>query len=100
MISLEHEIFREIVTILRSHLKNCEVFAFGSRVQGSSQKFSDLDICVKGTEEIEADVMDKLREAFSLSSIPISIDIVDYHAVSDSFKTVLDNADKILLISL
>lgn len=100
MLSLEPIYLEEILTILKSHLKNCDIFAFGSRVSGTYQKFSDLDIVIKGTDEITPEVIDSLKEAFSLSSIPISVDIVDYHAVSDQFKSVLDNAEKILLIRL
>lgn len=100
MLSLEPIYLEEILTILKSHLKNCDIFAFGSRVSGTYQKFSDLDIVIKGTDEISPEVIDSLKEAFSLSSIPISVDIVDYHAVSDQFKSVLDNAEKTLLIRL
>jgi len=100
MLGLKPEFIEEIITILRSHLKNCEVFAFGSRVNGRYQKFSDLDICIKGTEEIPTEVMSELQEVFSISSLPISIDIVDYHAISDSFKSVFDHAEKTLLITL
>lgn len=100
MLSLEPIYLEEILTILKSHLKNCDIFAFGSRVSGTYQKFSDLDIVIKGTDEISPEVIDSLKEAFSLSSIPISVDIVDYHAVSDQFKSILDGAEKTLLIRL
>ncbi|PWR73126.1 nucleotidyltransferase family protein [Methanospirillum stamsii] len=100
MLSLEPIYLEEILTILKSHLKNCDIFAFGSRVSGTYQKFSDLDIVIKGTDEISPEVINSLKEAFSLSSIPISVDIVDYHAVSDQFKSVLDNSEKTLLIRL
>jgi predicted nucleotidyltransferase len=45
MLNLDPDDFKEVLIILRSHLKNCDVFAFGSRVHGRCQKFSDLDYC-------------------------------------------------------
>ena len=100
MLNLDPDDFKEVLIILRSHLKNCDVFAFGSRGHGRCRKFSDLDICIKGSGEIQTDVLNELQEAFSLSSLPVSVDIVDYHAVSDSFKAVLDHEEKILLMTL
>jgi|GEM_PF-4551972 len=41
MLNLEGEDYDELMSILLARLKRCSVYAFGSRVSGRAQKFSD-----------------------------------------------------------
>ncbi len=68
-----------------------EVYVFGSRLKGTHRPFSDLDICLKGTEKLSASTIGMLREELSQSDIPYKIDLVDYYHLADSFKQLIDN---------
>ena len=63
---------------------------FGSRVDGTNHKFSDVDLCLKGHRRIEGYDMQKIREAFEESDLPYTIDLVDYDTLSSSFKKSVD----------
>ena len=47
MIDLPPDQLEQVREIVRRHLRQGEVFAFGSRVSGNAKKFSDLDLMIK-----------------------------------------------------
>ncbi|MCC6158191.1 MAG: nucleotidyltransferase domain-containing protein [Deltaproteobacteria bacterium] len=85
--------------ILRRHVPGCEVRVFGSRVNGRAKPWSDLDIAIVGPGRIDDDTMRLLREAFEDSDISFRVDVVDWHAVSESFRRVIANGYEILVTS-
>lgn len=77
--------------ILAEYAGECEVRVFGSRVGGTAKDYSDLDIVIVGTDRIKRRVKMLLREAFEKSDLPFRVDVVDYNAVSDSFRAIIEN---------
>ncbi|NDE15164.1 nucleotidyltransferase domain-containing protein [bacterium] len=68
-----------------------EVIIFGSRVNGTARKDSDLDICLRrGNQSIPLIEIARLRERFELSNLPFVVDLVDYQNLSDPFKKAVD----------
>ncbi len=81
-IQLDQKDLITVNEILSEHLKSgSKVFAFGSRVKGSSKKYSDLDLLVYAS----GDEIFKLRVAFEESSLGFNVDVVDGSKVSDVF---------------
>jgi predicted nucleotidyltransferase len=78
-----------IQNILDQHLPNQSVIAFGSRVKDTAQKTSDLDLCIMGEQSLSFEAMAHLRDAFSLSTIPYKIDIVEWANVSPAFQKII-----------
>jgi len=78
-----------IQTILKKYLPDCEVRAFGSRVQGKERKYSDLDLVVLGKGKIERHRLVLLKEAFEESSLPFRLDILDFHRMTPEFKKAI-----------
>ena len=78
-------------TILSNILKTLpyDVIVFGSRIKGTQQKLSDLDLCLKTTNIALVD-MAQLKEALSNSELPFIVDVVDYNDVSQGFKKIID----------
>lgn len=76
--------------ILRRRLPGAEWIVFGSRAKGRARAYSDLDLAVKDAARIPAAKMFHLREDFSESDLPFRVDLVDYRAVGDDFRRVLD----------
>lgn len=64
-------------------------YAFGSRVKGEQQKFSDLDICYM--EPISLTTLNEIRNEFDESDLPFRVDLIDYLAASDDFKNLIKN---------
>ena len=65
-----------------------DALIFGSRIKGTSKKFSDLDICIK--RNIKDYEHELLKEAFEKSDLPFKVDIILYHQVTDAFKEIID----------
>lgn len=83
------EQLRIVRNILARHLKNCKVLAFGSRVSGSSEKFSDLDLAIVGNEELSLRLISDLKDAFSESNLPFRVDILDWTRTSENFRNII-----------
>jgi len=74
--------------ILRSHLPNAEVWAYGSRVNGDCYEASDLDLVVRQPDNLrhaQANYSD-IIEAFSDSNLPIIVQLVDWARIPIEFQ--------------
>ena len=91
MIDLLPEQLETVKRILAQHVPACEVRAFGSRVQQTAKKWSDLDLAVVGPEKLDRDVFYGLKDAFEESELPIQIDVLDWHIISPEFQAVIDS---------
>ncbi|MCK6614626.1 MAG: nucleotidyltransferase domain-containing protein [Ignavibacteriaceae bacterium] len=70
-----------------------EVWAYGSRVNGTAHEGSDLDLVIKrnDSQPVSYEVMDQLRENITESNIPILVEIRDWVRIPESFrKNILD----------
>jgi len=89
MIDLSPEHASEVRRILLELVPECEVRVFGSRVTGRSQPFSDLDLALVGSINIEPARLEALKDAFSESDLPFMVDVLDWGAISESFRKVI-----------
>lgn len=76
--------------ILRQHVPDCAVWAFGSRARGGARRYSDLDLAVITEEPIPIPRMAALKEAFSESDLPWRVDVVDWSGTSDRFRRIIE----------
>jgi predicted nucleotidyltransferase len=63
-------------------------YAYGSRVKGTHQKFSDLDLCI--AEAISDLDMFYLKEALEESDLPFKVDIQRLPGMSADFKKIIE----------
>lgn len=89
MIDLNPKHLVTIQHILSVHIPECEVRAFGSRVKWTAEDYSDLDLVAIGKKPLGARRMRQLKEAFEESDLPIRVDVLDWHTISDAFKDVI-----------
>ncbi len=75
--------------ILRWHLPDCKVLAFGSRVGWTAKKYSDLDLAILGDEPQSLDLISALSEAFEESDLPFKVDIVDWALIDEIFRNII-----------
>jgi predicted nucleotidyltransferase len=79
-IDLEPHLLDRVREILREHVPECEVWAFGSRVGRCSKPFSDLDLAVISTTELTSRRLSLLAYAFEDSDLPIKVDVLDWQS--------------------
>lgn len=53
MIAISEDSLHKIKNILNKTIPNCEVRAFGSRVNGTNREYSDLDLAIVGEKGLE-----------------------------------------------
>ncbi len=89
MINLEDKYLDEVKRILNKYVPACEVRVFGSRVSDNAQKYSDMDLVLVAKEQIDCRKIEEMKNAFSESNLPIMIDIIDWHTITESFRDVI-----------
>lgn len=89
-IDISPEDMKTVRAILRRHLPDIEVRAFGSRVRWTARGSSDLDLALMTEDSIDAGSMADLREAFVESDLPFKVDLVDWATTSDEFRRVIE----------
>ena len=77
---------RTVEALLREHVPDVEVWAYGSRVNGGSHEASDLDLVLRGPrlEPMDSRFPD-LLEAIEQSNIPILVQAQDWTGLPESF---------------
>ena len=79
--------YQEVRGLLGVHLgSSAIVYCFGSRARGDHQKFSDLDLIVESSEDLSSAVALVKENCVDSSSLPFSVDIVEYKNFAESYK--------------
>jgi uncharacterized protein len=89
MISLTDAQYTLVASILRTFVPDYPVWVFGSRLTATHKPFSDLDLCLWGEEPLDFSQLVALEEAFSESSLPFKVDVVDWHRLETSFREMI-----------
>lgn len=79
-----------VLSILRRHVPDREVWAFGSRVRGTAKAHSDLDLAVLGDAPLGLSVLASLEESFRESDLPWKVDVVDWATTSEVFRRIIE----------
>ncbi len=66
-----------------------EVWAFGSRVTGTSSRRSDLDIALITEKPLDIGALADLKEALAESNLPFRVDVVDWAATAPRFQEII-----------
>lgn len=73
--------------ILRAHLPpDVQVFAFGSRVQGTARRYSDLDLAIESGAALPWELITDLKQALTESDLSMKVDVIDLHAIDTGFR--------------
>ena len=79
--------------ILAREAPGIEVWAYGSRVNGTSYEASDLDLVLRGAGlmPVSVSVVSGLIDTFDESDLPIIVDIHDWARLPDSFREEIES---------
>jgi len=94
-IDLSLEQYQMLITLLKQYLPNTEVWAYGSRVKGTSSSYSDLDLVAFTSPAQQSAVFD-LKEAFEESDLPFRVDLFSWDEIPEQFQKNIKK-DKVLL---
>ena len=85
--------------LLRKHLPDVEVWAYGSRVNGRSHDGSDLDLVLRGLalKEIPSGQLGDFEEAVRESNIPFLIEARDWARLPERFHREIERDHVVLL---
>ncbi|HIJ85163.1 MAG: restriction endonuclease S subunit [Magnetococcales bacterium] len=81
-----------VQNILKKHVPEYEVWAFGSRVKWTAKQYSDLDLCVISDKPLNFGLMGDLKDDFSKSDLPWKVDVVDWATTSASFRKIIEKS--------
>ena len=90
MIDLNPNHLDTVQRILAEHVSECEVRAFGSRATWTAKDYSDLDLAIVGKGSLNWRTLGRLKEAFEESSLPMRVDVLDWHDIAESFQRVIE----------
>jgi predicted nucleotidyltransferase len=96
MIDLKPAHLVEVKRILREHAPGCEIRVFGSRLNGTAGKNSDLDLVLVGKGLLDWRMLESVKEAFAASDLPFIVDVLDWHSISESFQEIIKKRYEVL----
>lgn len=91
MIDLAPNHLETVRRILAEHMPDCEVRAFGSRAKWEGQDYSDLDLAVVCEHEADGRAIERLKQAFKDSDLPIRVDVLDWHDIAEDFRKAIES---------
>lgn len=99
-LSEKHRLMVE--ALLQEHVPDLEVWAYGSRVNGRGHAGSDLDLVLRGSEsgQLGAVRMRAVVEAFRESNLPFLVDVHDWSALPDTFRSEIERNYVVLVAGL
>jgi len=96
MISIQEAHLDMLKNVLRSFIPNCEIRAFGSRVNRTNREYSDLDLAIVSEGKIDNRTLWKIKNALMESRLPFRVDVLDYNAISENFKKIINSEYEII----
>lgn len=85
---------KKLIFFLRALVPSAKVLVFGSRVNGTAQELSDIDLALVNSKNPEEPVegLDRLKSALQESDIPYLVDLYDWSELPAHFKErILEN---------
>ena len=78
-----------VCDVLRRHIPDRKVVAFGSRATWTAKDYSDLDLAILGDDPLPLDTMSALAESFGESDLPFKVDLVEWTSIDEAFRKII-----------
>lgn len=89
MIDLQEQYLCILRHILQQQIPDCEVWIFGSRVQGPSKPHSDIDLVIITEKPMPLRKLEALKDMLSASDLPMRVDVADWSRLDAGFKDII-----------
>jgi predicted nucleotidyltransferase len=87
---LQPEHWAIVKAILKRHVPDRAVWAFGSRARSKARPYSDLELAILGEQPLGLDLSAALVDDFRESDLPWKVDVVDWATTSESFRRIIE----------
>lgn len=91
IVGIKDEHIRMIKGIVALIRPDAKAYAFGSRVHGTAQTSSDLDIVLKADTPIPMTDILNIKELLKASPLLFSVDIMDWSALGQGFRKAIED---------
>lgn len=98
MIDVREQDLTLVRQLLKKHFPECEVRAFGSRVDGTARKYSDLDLVLVGPESLGRKRIHALCEELEESPLSFTVDVLDWCRISPEFRDVVSRRFEVVQV--
>jgi type I restriction enzyme S subunit len=88
-IDISPEDWAIVEDILRRHIPDRDILAFGSRAKHTARRYSDLDIAIIGETALPSDVRWDLMDALVESDLPFKVDVLEWATTTESFRNIV-----------
>lgn len=78
-----------IQNILKPYKADFDFFYYGSRVKGNFEKTSDLDVLIKGKEEMPYQKLEIIKFLFDNSDLPFVVNFADFNNIEEKFYNLI-----------
>jgi type I restriction enzyme, S subunit len=95
-IDIRADLWPIVRDILRRHVPQYEVWAFGSRAKGRATRYSDLDLAIISDTPLPLEISAKLADDFSEPDLPWRVDVVDWATTQPAFRKIIEQ-DRVVL---
>lgn len=87
-----------LIEIFSSMEMPVEVWAYGSRVDGTAHSGSDLDLVVRtrDLQKLPIDVLMDMKEKIQYSNIPIVVELFDWARLPEGFQQNIEEQHEVL----
>lgn len=99
MIDVPLEQMKLLKELIAQQLPDAEIWAFGSRMDGTAKPYSDLDLVIVLDEKMPFDRYLRVRNAFDESELSFRVDVMDFHRLNPSFQKHIQDRHVVLFPS-
>lgn len=78
--------FDTAAKIILKYLPNAKIYLFGSRAIKKHREGADMDIAIDINEKISTSLLFAINDEIEESKIPVFVDVLDWHAVSNEMR--------------
>jgi uncharacterized protein len=75
-------------------VRDCSIFAFGSRVSGNYRSNSDFDICIQSKSPLPLHLIGFIKEDFESSNLPFKVDLLEFSRLPELIQQNLQQLTK------
>ena len=68
-------------------MPEAKIYLYGSRARGDHSQGSDVDLCIDAGKKLGWRVIGNIKEDCEESTIPLFVDVVDFHDIGEDFRT-------------
>lgn len=88
----------QLMGLFRQLLPDAEIWAYGSRLNGTAHSTSDLDLVVRDPiyPQRRRESLWRLRDALAESDLPILVDVLDWASIPESFRAEIMRSHVVL----